>query len=294
VGPAGWRRARCALRVPPRIGNPRLRGNRDGSPEGFPRSYAHIAPATWSDDGVQALCLMASAARVLPVVDRRLRSNACSPGRPTATWPSVGGSLDIGMPDWQRVVALRFRHASRRVRPPWRAQQRQRLDDARAAGPRSSSPAATRTSSPRPRAIPRHPPPSAFARLLRALLLWARFEIHGHADAWEAAVARLQQIYQTETGFLRELEEVILPAAALPPGGTGYVVDSLLSARHACRQGDYASIVRAAVALGNDTDTTACLAGGSPYPPWQGRHSRPMGGGHARHGIVPVPPQEVL
>jgi ADP-ribosyl-[dinitrogen reductase] hydrolase len=92
--------------------------------------------------------------------------------------------------------------------------------------------------------------------------LWARFEIIGHADAWDAAVARLRGIYQTETTFLRELEEVILPAAGLPPGGTGYVVDSLHSARHACRQGDYASIVRAAVALGNDTDTTACLAGG--------------------------------
>jgi ADP-ribosyl-[dinitrogen reductase] hydrolase len=92
--------------------------------------------------------------------------------------------------------------------------------------------------------------------------LWARFEMKGHSDAWEAAVARLLTIYQTETTFLRELEDVILPAAGLPPGGTGYVVDSLHSARHACRESDYTSIVRAAVALGNDTDTTACLAGG--------------------------------
>ena len=44
--------------------------------------------------------------------------------------------------------------------------------------------------------------------------------------------------------------------------GTGYVVDCLCSARLALQAGGYESVVRAAIRLGNDTDTTACVAGG--------------------------------
>jgi ADP-ribosyl-[dinitrogen reductase] hydrolase len=40
------------------------------------------------------------------------------------------------------------------------------------------------------------------------------------------------------------------------------VVDCLHSARLALEAGGYEAAVRAAVALGNDTDTTACVAGG--------------------------------
>ena len=45
--------------------------------------------------------------------------------------------------------------------------------------------------------------------------------------------------------------------------GTGYVVDCLWSARIAFEQSsDYESCVRRAIAFGNDTDTTAAVAGG--------------------------------
>jgi ADP-ribosylglycohydrolase len=46
------------------------------------------------------------------------------------------------------------------------------------------------------------------------------------------------------------------------PRGTGYVVDTLWSAHRAMRQPDYASVLRTAIGFGNDTDTTACVAGG--------------------------------
>ena len=46
------------------------------------------------------------------------------------------------------------------------------------------------------------------------------------------------------------------------PGGSGYVVDCLRSARWATEQGSYEAAVRAAIGLGHDTDTTACVAGG--------------------------------
>ena len=40
------------------------------------------------------------------------------------------------------------------------------------------------------------------------------------------------------------------------------MVDSLRSARWAVEQGNYEQVVRAAIRLGRDTDTTACVAGG--------------------------------
>jgi len=45
--------------------------------------------------------------------------------------------------------------------------------------------------------------------------------------------------------------------------GTGYVVDSLWSAIKAVHRGrGYESVIKLAIAYGNDTDTTACIAGG--------------------------------
>ncbi len=45
--------------------------------------------------------------------------------------------------------------------------------------------------------------------------------------------------------------------------GTGYVVDAFWSALHALRIGkDFKDVIKQAIALGNDTDTTACIAGG--------------------------------
>jgi ADP-ribosyl-[dinitrogen reductase] hydrolase len=90
--------------------------------------------------------------------------------------------------------------------------------------------------------------------------LWARREILGDPSPWENAVEALRAIYQNDAPHLIELEAHILPARN--PSGSGYVVDSLHSARHACLASDYAGIVRSAIALGNDTDTTACIAGG--------------------------------
>ena len=59
-----------------------------------------------------------------------------------------------------------------------------------------------------------------------------------------------------------ELEFHIRPADEIPGDGSGYVVDCLRSARDAMRQESYEAVVKAAVALGHDTDTTACVAGG--------------------------------
>jgi ADP-ribosyl-[dinitrogen reductase] hydrolase len=54
-----------------------------------------------------------------------------------------------------------------------------------------------------------------------------------------------------------------LGARVEPPRGSGYVVDSLWSAIDCLlTTTDYEACVRRAIMLGNDTDTTACIAGG--------------------------------
>ena len=57
-------------------------------------------------------------------------------------------------------------------------------------------------------------------------------------------------------------EGAIRPDADATCTGSGYVVDALRSARWAVEAGDYRGTVLRAIRLGNDTDTTACIAGG--------------------------------
>lgn len=56
---------------------------------------------------------------------------------------------------------------------------------------------------------------------------------------------------------------VLLNYANNEVGGRGWVVDSFWSAIWAVRQGtDFKSVIQHAISLGDDTDTTACIAGG--------------------------------
>jgi ADP-ribosylglycohydrolase len=92
--------------------------------------------------------------------------------------------------------------------------------------------------------------------------LWARRTLQEASAPWDDAVATLRSIYGSRSPEFVELESSIRPDD--PPGGqgSGYVVDCLLSARWALQAGGYEQVVKAAIGLGHDTDTTACVAGG--------------------------------
>jgi ADP-ribosylglycohydrolase len=92
--------------------------------------------------------------------------------------------------------------------------------------------------------------------------LWARRVLHGVEGAWSEAVATLRDLYLADPEALEELERSIQPEAPYRVTGSGYVVDCLHSARTAFEATSYLGVVRSAIALGNDTDTTACVAGG--------------------------------
>ena len=92
--------------------------------------------------------------------------------------------------------------------------------------------------------------------------LWARRILQDATDPWGDAVETLKTMWGEDSPEFCELEYYVRPYD-LPPGeGSGYVVDSLRSAYWTMQAGNYEHVVKAAIALGRDTDTTACIAGG--------------------------------
>ncbi|MBI5547439.1 MAG: ADP-ribosylglycohydrolase family protein, partial [Deltaproteobacteria bacterium] len=96
--------------------------------------------------------------------------------------------------------------------------------------------------------------------------LWARRVLDGSGDPWEEALAAFRALFPEGMEARSELDTNIvrLGAESQPAGrGSGYVVDCLRSA-HDCvaRNSSYEQVVKAAIGLGNDTDTTAAVAGG--------------------------------
>jgi ADP-ribosylglycohydrolase len=158
-------------------------------PQGFSRSHASVKPGTWSDDGAQALCLLASLQHCggldLNDFGRRLL-NWCDIG-----YLAVGGQVfDVGI---TTTLALsRLRSGMPAVRSG--------LAEESANGN------------------------GALMRVL-PLALW-----HHGSDAELVQDARHSSL--PTHGHLRS------------------------------QQGGYEAAVKAAIGLGNDTDTTACIAGG--------------------------------
>ena len=93
--------------------------------------------------------------------------------------------------------------------------------------------------------------------------VWARYVAAGDLDAWTTAVRVVREHYQHNETATAELEFHIRPEDDIIGTGSGYVVDSLRSAKQVFdQQQDLKRSIQAAIALGHDTDTTACIAGG--------------------------------
>lgn len=92
--------------------------------------------------------------------------------------------------------------------------------------------------------------------------LWARGILNDIEKPYETALKTFRDIFKEGTIERTELETKINPDESHYPRGSGYVVDSFFSAKWACSNVDFESTVKAAISLGNDTDTTACIAGG--------------------------------
>jgi ADP-ribosyl-[dinitrogen reductase] hydrolase len=92
--------------------------------------------------------------------------------------------------------------------------------------------------------------------------LWARRVMQEAADPWREAVTTLREMWGQDSPEFCELEYYVRPDDVPPGECGGYVVDSLRSAYWTMQAGSYEQVVKAAISLGRDTDTTACIAGG--------------------------------
>jgi ADP-ribosylglycohydrolase len=230
-------------------------------PAGFRRAHAGVPPGTWSDDGAQALVLLDSLLRCG-------RLDLDDVGRGLVAWYergllAVDGVVfDVGIQTSQAIGNLIAGKPAANAGPR----------DERANGNGSlmrvlplalwhTGSDAELVEDARRQSLVTHG--HLRSQVCCALYcLWARRTLEETPDAWGAAVTALRAIYGPATPAYVELEDSVRPDD--PPGGkgSGYVVDCLRSARWALDAGSYEQVVRAAIALGHDTDTTACVAGG--------------------------------
>lgn len=229
-------------------------------PEWFDRTYAGVRPGTWSDDGAQALCLAASLLEVgfLDTGDLAKR---------LLWWLVDGYMTPDGVFDVGNQTMQALREIQRGV-PELEAAPTDERSNGNGSLMRVLPLALWHQGSDHELVADAHlqsrvTHPHVRSQVCCALYcLWARCELEGEGDSWNAAVAVLRDLYTNAPEHRDELETNVRPDDAPAGSGTGYVVDCLHSARLACQQTSYEAIAKAAIALGNDTDTTACVAGG--------------------------------
>lgn len=97
-----------------------------------------------------------------------------------------------------------------------------------------------------------------YCLIARELLYNNNFE-----TAYKNALTKIKTIYSNMPEYKQELELNIRPNDTIEGKGTGYVIDCLKSALMVINQStSYEEVVKKAISLGNDTDTTAAVAGG--------------------------------
>ena len=230
-------------------------------PAQFPRAHARVPPATWSDDGAQALVLLAS------LLDHAALDMQDFGARLVAWYQNGYMAVDQHVFD----VGIQTSQAIRNMIAGTPTSQAGRTDEnANGNGSlmrvlplalwhRGSDIALVEDAHRQSRATHGH----ARAQVCCALYcLWARRILQNAANPWDDAVAAIRGIYDHDSQEYAELESAIRPDDPPEGHGSGYVVDSLRSARWALQAGGYEQAVKAAISLGHDTDTTACIAGG--------------------------------
>lgn len=231
-------------------------------PPGFQRAHAQVPPGTWSDDGAHALCLLDS-------LTYQKRLDCEDLGRRLVNWQDwgylavEGEVFDVGV---QTSAALR---RLRDGTPALLAGPSDTMDNGNGSLMRvlplalwhqGQDAALVADAMDQSRVTHGH----MRSRVCCALYcLWARRILEGAEAPWDAALATFRDLFGEGSPEREELEAHIRPDNLTPGTGGGYVVDCLRSARDCVAKGNtYEEVVKAAIRLGHDTDTTAAVAGG--------------------------------
>jgi ADP-ribosylglycohydrolase len=233
-------------------------------PNGFDRSHRGVLPGTWSDDGAQALCLLDSLLECKTMNINNFASKLLE-WYENGLWAVDNKVFDVGNQTAVSLMAYRKGNSPRKSGFV--------LPDGKGNG--------------------------SLMRVL-PLVLWHKgtdeelvyfahlqsLVTHGHEinqvccalyclwvkglmndlsidEAYNKAVKGLREIYRKDSQYYNELEYCLRPDDEPYGEGGGYVVDSFRSVRMVLlRETSYEMVVKSAVGLGHDTDTTAAIAGG--------------------------------
>lgn len=230
-------------------------------PSGFPAAHRGVPPGTWSDDGAQALCLLAS---LLEHGTLKLEDFA----RKIVLWYQEGlftpyrKVFDCGFQTSYAIKSL-LRGAQ-----PESSGPNSEEDNGNGSLMRVLPLALWHTGSDEELVSFAHRQSAVTHGHARSMVCcafycrWARELLCGADEGWTEAARKLHGIYKDQTDLIGELTFVLGLEHREQARGSGYVLDTLWSARRVLRESSYEEVARAAVRLGNDTDTTACVAGG--------------------------------
>ncbi|OZI35583.1 hypothetical protein CEG14_10960 [Bordetella genomosp. 1] len=230
-------------------------------PRGFARAHASVPPGTWSDDGAQALALLDALLQDRSLNLDTFAANLLAWYRQGAFTPD-GVVFDVGLQTDRALRALDAGAAAPQAGP---------------AGERDNGNGSLMRCLPVVMVAATHDDALKLARRqslvthghARSQLACALYALTGMgllegvapADAVRAAE---DELLSRCGGTTEEAElKIVLDGRYEAPQGSGYVVDSFWSALHCLLSTDsFEACVKRAVALGNDTDTTAAIAGG--------------------------------
>jgi ADP-ribosyl-[dinitrogen reductase] hydrolase len=233
-------------------------------PPGFDRSHGEVPPGTWSDDGSLTLALLET------LLHNEGRFDADDFGGRLVAWRREGRLAVDG-----RVfdVGVQTDEAIKRIAggtPAAGAGPSGELSNGNGALMRTLPVALAAKGDDRTLIDVAHRQSRTTHGHVRSEIccalyaLWTRRLLDDRGgDPWRDAVATLRAVYSNDAARKKELDEEVRPDVEGPGGGTAYVVDALRSARWCFLQGSYEDVVKAAIRLGNDTDTTASIAGGA-------------------------------
>lgn len=230
-------------------------------PVGFARAHAAVPAGTWSDDGAQALVLM-DALATCPSLDLDAFTKGLVAWYHTGFMTPDQHVFDVGM-QTARALDNYVRHGNPLTCSPadeWNNGNGSLMRTLPCALIPSAT-AADVIALARKQSIPTHVHVrSQLACALYALMAWKMVDGQTSVVALDYAQDALADaVHPDERAELG----IVLDGRMEPSQGSGYVVDSLWWAiRCVLATSDYENCVRSAILLGNDTDTTACIAGG--------------------------------
>ncbi len=228
-------------------------------PAGFQRAHAGVPVGTWSDDGAQALCLLAS-------LLEREKFDVEDFAAKLVLWfredyLAVDELFDVGIQTQRAILNLR------KGVPPLEAGLKEEKNNGNGSLMRVLPLALWHQGTDEELVQDAFDQSAVTHGHLRSKLccalycLWAKNILHEIPRPFQKAENDLRILFDGDPEAQKELE-IIKNYDRKDLNGTGYVVDSLHSAVYCCDADSYESIVKTAISLGNDTDTTACIAGG--------------------------------